>query len=131
AAAEELQRRGASPREVVDAAAAGIVALYRTHHRLLRSVLLAGNAVMYERAADMTRNLSTMLADGLAADLSVQRRKAVERDLDFAVRAVVALLQQEVLYAPISPSRFTSSDGDLTARFTNMLLTACQPAGDG
>src|SRR5574337_1333600 len=48
ATVEELRRRGATPEEVVDVAASNVVALYRTHHRLLRSVLLAGNPVMYE-----------------------------------------------------------------------------------
>lgn len=126
AVAEDLRRRGATPREVLEVTVTSIVTLYRTHHRLLRSVLLAGNTVMYERAAEMTRTLSATLVDSLVADLPTQRRATVERDLDFAFRTVVALLQQEILYSPVSPSRFTSSDGELTARLTDLLLTACQ-----
>ena len=52
AAAEDSRSRDATPREVLEAAVTSVIALYRANHRLLRSVLLAGNAVMYERTSE-------------------------------------------------------------------------------
>lgn len=123
-AAEELHAGGASPDELLEWAASGLVTLYRANRRLLRSVLLAGNVVMYERASELTRTLSTTLAERLAADVPARRRAPLERDLDFALRTVVALLQQDLLYEQVAPSRFIYPDGDLDARLAAVLTEA-------
>jgi hypothetical protein len=74
-------------------------------------------------------SVSTLLADNLAAELPARRRATLERDLDFALRTAVAVLQQELLYAPVSPSRSTYADDDLTVRLTALLRAAYQRSG--
>jgi AcrR family transcriptional regulator len=124
AATETMHGRGASPREVLQTAAAGVIDLYSNNRRLLRSVLLADNAVMYQGAAELTRSLSLALADVLIADIPETKREIAEQELDFALRSVVALLQQDLLYQPATPSRFTYSDEDLCGRLTKILVDA-------
>ncbi|BCY11753.1 TetR/AcrR family transcriptional regulator [Actinoplanes sp. L3-i22] len=96
-----------------------LVDLYRANRHLLRSVLLADNPVMYSRAADLTRAVSEALARRVHPVPD-----AVERDLDFAVRAALALVQQELLFGDQPPARFPVGAGELTTRVTALILAA-------
>lgn len=92
-----------------------LVQLYRTHRNLLRSVLLADNPLMYERAADLTRTISAALA---------ARVPAPPEHVDFGVRAALAVLQQDLLYSPGEPARFSLDHDALVEAITGLVLDA-------
>ncbi|MFD6856292.1 TetR/AcrR family transcriptional regulator [Rhodococcus sp. NPDC060086] len=110
----------------VSTAVSELVELYDTHHHMLRSVLLADNTVMYEQAAELARAISESLAARLLSSIEDEVRDTAERDLDFAVRAALALLQQSALFADLPPTRFTTDADELSQRITNMVLAAAQ-----
>lgn len=125
AALASSERDGWSAERFVTTGVRELTAHYRVHRHLLRSVLLAGNPVMYERSAELTRTISESLARRLLP------AGADPRELDFAVRTGLALLQQDLLFGDRSPSRFTVGADEMTARLTTAILAACDPPVSG
>lgn len=116
------ERAELSPREFLAFAAGELVRVYRDNHRLLRSVLLADNATMYARARDLGCALFSVIVK------RVSPPPERERDLDFAVRTALALLQQRLLFGSQAPTRFDYDDDELITRITRLLVDACGPA---
>lgn len=104
-----------------------LFALYRDNHRLLRSVLLADSPAMYARAAELGVALSAAIADRLSAHIAPDRIPDAERDLDFAVRTVMAVAQQKLLFGDNAPARFGYPDEELVGRMARVLIDATAP----
>ncbi|MEU4227773.1 TetR/AcrR family transcriptional regulator [Nonomuraea sp. NPDC026600] len=115
------------PKEFLAYVVGELVTVYRDNHRLLRSVLLSDNSVMYGRAAEIWRALSAAIAGRLAAHIPADRMAQAERDLDFAVRTLLGLAQQELLFGTQSPARFDYPDTEFRARLTRILVDTCAP----
>ncbi|MGW0038853.1 TetR/AcrR family transcriptional regulator [Gordonia sp. NPDC003376] len=105
--------------------------LYRSNHRLLRSVLLSDNPTVYRRAAELTTLISRRLAtplhrstgpDGATAHLDED--DAAARDLDFAVRTALAILQQELIFGPDQPTRFHYGPDEVARRAADVVVSA-------
>lgn len=120
-------RADAPPAEFLAYAVGEFVALFRDHHRLLRSVLMADSPVMYARAAELGVALSTAIAVRLAPRVRPDRLAAFERDIDFAVRTVQALAQQHLIYGPQQPTRFAYPVEEAQIRLTRILQDAADP----
>lgn len=119
------ERAELPPREFLAFAAGELVRVYRDNHRLLRSVLLADNATMYARVHDLGCAILSVITQ------RVSPPPERERDLDFAVRTALALLQQRLLFGAQAPTRFDYDDDELTERITRLLADACGPAVAG
>lgn len=117
AALDNAASRDAHLPDLIGAIVTEVVQLYTRHHHLLRSVLLTDNATMYERAAELTRTVSTAIAARIPREPGPAAAEA-ERDVDFGVRTVLAVVQQHVLFGASSPARFTTDLDELAERLT-------------
>lgn len=118
---EESDAVSSSPEDLFAIYASELVALYRKDNHLLRSVILADSEVMYGRAAQLVSTISSALADRLEPAFTADA-SAAARGIDFGVRAVMAVMQQEVVFDDRTPGRFDLSDQELTTRLTGLLL---------
>jgi AcrR family transcriptional regulator len=104
-----------------------LVTLYRDNRQLLRSVLLADNAVMYTHAAGLATSLSIAIAGRMASCVAEERLSHAERDLDFAIRTALALVQQELVFGAQRVTRFDYSAEEMLERIIQILLGALEP----
>ncbi|MCF8609918.1 TetR/AcrR family transcriptional regulator [Gordonia sp. HY285] len=128
-ASSDDDRRDAE--EVVKDVVTALVHVYRTNENLLRSVLLADNPLMYDRAAELTRSVSRRLTARIDGRVPVVERDALARDVDFAVRAGLGVLQQDLLYGDHEPSRFALDTDELIDRVATLLVAVCAPIMSG
>ena len=127
AAVDHPRRATLPPEEFLGWAARDLVATYHTHRQLLRSALLADSDVLYARAAELGAAVSAALAQGLARHVDEADARAAERSLDFAVRAAMALVQQDLLFRPQRPTRFSYPVKELVERIAQLLSSAIAP----
>ncbi|WLP91842.1 TetR/AcrR family transcriptional regulator [Gordonia sp. NB41Y] len=105
--------------------------LYRTNHRLLRSMLLSDNPTVYRRASELTKQISRRLATALHHSIGVDgtaahpdEDDAAARDLDFAVRTALAILQQDLIFGPDQPTRFEYGPDEIAHRVADGVVAA-------
>lgn len=117
---------------VEDAVAAlvdGAVAFAKANAHVFRAVLVSSDAETSERAAAFIRAGSERIARALAPRLALPQPRA-NRDIDFAWRSVVAVLQQTWALGGADPGRFPLSEAQLSTRLTRQFLAAIgQPTG--
>ncbi|MDG3010143.1 TetR/AcrR family transcriptional regulator [Rhodococcus sp. D2-41] len=114
------------PDRLLDFFARELVTAFRDNQHLLRSVVLADAAVMYERAADLIASVSLAVADRLRPAMTVDDAVG-ERCVDFAIRAAVAVLQQHIIFQDRIPGRFQTTDDELAERLTDLLVAMTAP----
>ncbi|WP_433192890.1 TetR/AcrR family transcriptional regulator [Nocardia sp. CA-107356] len=112
------------PEEFVSYVAGELIALFRDNHRLLRSVLLSNNSQMYTHATELGRSVATAIGGQLSPRIPEHQRADAERDLDFAVRTALALMQQSLIFDDQTPTRFDYSEAELRDRITRILFDA-------
>ncbi|MEO6317360.1 MAG: TetR/AcrR family transcriptional regulator [Acidimicrobiales bacterium] len=126
--AEDASDQGAVE-EAVTTLVDGLLAFAHAHAHVFRAVLVAGDDETNQRAAAFIRAGSERVARWLTPQLDVPRSTA-ERDIDFAWRATVAVVQQEWALDGVDPSRFPLSSAELSARLAQQFLAAIgHPSG--
>jgi AcrR family transcriptional regulator len=101
----------------------------RQRHRahLLRTALVLGDRDVEARVAHLMRHGSQRLAELLRPRLRDRPAAACDRDVDFAFRAAMALLQQRLLFPTTEPGRYRLTDRELTRRISDLFLAAVEP----
>ena len=121
---------GATPHleTIVRGVIAQVVGRQQAAPPLLRTVLLVNDRDVERRVAHLMEHGSERLAallrshlGGVSADVREQRR------VDFAVRAVFAVLQQQLLFPTTDPGRFRFTDKELTRRLGDLFLALVRP----
>lgn len=127
AAIEDPDRKSLPFEEFLVYVAREMVMLYRDNRRLLRSVLLADNHVMYAHAAELATSLSIAIAGRMAPCVTEEQRPRAERDLDFAIRTALALVQQELVFGAQRSTRFDYSAEEVLERIIQLLMGTLEP----
>lgn len=109
--------------EVVAALVERAVDFADTHAHVFRAVLVAADGETNERAAAFIRAGSERLAHVLSAQLA-DVSAAPERDIDFAWRTTVAVLQQRWMLWGAEPSRFPLDRSELAQRLARSFVAA-------
>ena len=109
--------------QIVEAIVARAVDFADANAHIFRAVLVAGDGETNERAAAFIRAGSERIGRLLAPRLTAVSA-APERDVDFAWRATVAVLQQRWMLWGAEPSRFPLDDDELAQRLTASFLAA-------
>ena len=113
---------GADLETVVRAVVTSIVRRLLPRAHLLRAALLVNDRDVETRVAELMRHGS----EGLAALLRPRLRHLQPRDrdraVDFASRAVLAVVQQRLLFPTAEPGRYRLSDSELTRRLGALFL---------
>jgi len=91
--------------------------------RLLRAALLVADPDLETRAAELMRRGSDRLAALLRQRLRHLPQRERDRTVDFAMRAVLAVVQQRLLFPTAEPGRYRLSDAELTRRLGRLFLT--------
>lgn len=99
-----------------------VVAFTDEHAHVFRAVLAAADEETNERAAAFIRAGSERIARALAPRLRGDR-ESLERDIDFAWRSTVAVLQQRWVLWGAEPSRFPLKRDELVDRLTRTFLS--------
>jgi len=89
---------------------------------LLRTALLVNDRDVERRVAHLMEHGSERLAALLWPRLRGVSPAAGDRLVDFAFRAVVAVLQQRLIFPTTEPGRFRLSDKELTSRLGDLFL---------
>lgn len=110
-------------RDFVTALIAGSADHAEAERHILRAVLAANDNETSERAACFIRASSERLATILVPRLPRPCARA-ERDIDFAWRSVVAVLQQRWALSNTGLGRFPLSKDELVRRLTDQFLAA-------
>lgn len=105
------------------------VSFYRKNRNLLAAVLLIGDREVYERAATGIQHISTQFTEAVKATTSGVDHSGIEARVDLGVRAMFALLQQRLLFHPVSLSS-TGDDTDATfsSELARLLQLSCAAA---
>lgn len=98
---------------------------------LLRAALLINDREVYQRAAELSRHASERMAALLAPHLTWLDPGERDRAVDFAMRAVTAVLQQRLVFGEIEPARFRPGEQELAERLANLFLGALQKPSGG
>jgi len=109
---------------VVRSIIARIVAHQRTRTQLIRTVLIIGDRDVELRAAHLMRHASLQLATLLRPRLPHLAPAGRDRAVDFALRAVMAVLQQRLVFPTTEPGRYRLSDKELVRRLGDLFLAA-------
>ncbi len=107
---------------VVRGVVAGIVAHLVPRAHLLRAVLLADDADVEARAAELMRRGSAALAELIAPRLRHIPVRERDRLVDFALRTVMALLHQRFIFPRHEPGRYALSHREFTRRLGDVFL---------
>ena len=121
---------GASLETIAREVMARTIADRRQRLPLLRATLLINDPEVYERAAQIMRHASELMAKLLDPRLDWLPEKERARSVDFAMRAVVSVMQQKLVFGAIEPARFRLSDKELASRLADQFvatLTSSQP----
>jgi AcrR family transcriptional regulator len=126
AALDDGELAGAPLESVVAAIVEGAVEFAHEHAHVFRAVLAAGDEETNERAAAFIRGGSERLARLLGPRIPSDPANAA-RDVDFAWRATVAVLQQSWMLHGAEPARFPLAPAALAQRLTSQFLAAVDP----
>ena len=108
---------------------AGVVAHLLPRAHLLRAVLLADDPDVEARAAELMRRGSAALAALVAPRLAHVPARERDRLVDFALRAVMALVHQRLIFCHHEPGRFALSEREFTRRLGDLFLAIVVHAG--
>jgi len=111
-----------SAEEASLAIARGLVAHYTRHRNLLRAVLLLDDQEVNERAAALIRHAATRIQAIVALNGKADS-EAYRRRLDLGTKAAYALLQQRLIFHPISTGRFASNDKEFAGDLAYLIRT--------
>jgi AcrR family transcriptional regulator len=106
----------------------GVVVRQRRREHLLRAALVLGDRDVEERVAHLMRHGSERLATLLRPHLGHLPAAERDRRVDFAFRAVMAVLQQRLVFPTTEPGRYRLTDKELTARLIDLFLATVGPA---
>lgn len=99
-----------------------LVAYYSTHKNLARASHILGEAAIYERVASMIQQVSRRLAKVISRPADVDPA-AFDRRIDLAAQSIYALMQQRMMYYPISSGRYaTTSDEGLAREMATAIM---------
>jgi AcrR family transcriptional regulator len=114
---------GAEPAEIVRGFVKTQVSFYAERGQLIHALMQRASSHMdhRERAARMLRASSEGLTSALSA-ATARSGRAWERQVDFAVRQLFAVLDQRVEFGSIAPTRFRLSTKALIAAATKSML---------
>jgi AcrR family transcriptional regulator len=115
---------GASLETIVRQVMPRILADRRPRLPLLRAALLVNDREVYERAAQIMRHVSERMETLLHPRLDWIAAPERERAIDFALRAVVSVMQQRLVFGDIEPARFTLNETELSDRLADLFLGA-------
>ncbi len=113
---------GADLETVVRGVVARIVGHLLPRAHLLRAALLVNDRDIEARVAELMRRGSERLAALLRPRLGHLRPGDRDRVVDFAIRAVLAVVQQRLLFPHTEPGRFRLSNAELTRRLGGLFL---------
>jgi AcrR family transcriptional regulator len=116
--------RGRDLAAIVHGILAGVVARQRPREHLLRAALILGDHDVEARVAHLMRHGSERLATLLRPHLRHLASAERDQQVDFAFRAVMAVLQQRLLFPTTEPGRYRLTDKSLTARLIALFLAA-------
>ncbi|MDI4231262.1 TetR/AcrR family transcriptional regulator [Bradyrhizobium sp. Arg237L] len=102
---------------------------YSRRQHMLRSTLLLDDQEIYEGAGALIALVSTRVSAILRQKLPKRRIMSEER-VDLAVRSVVALLQQRLIFRPASVGRFAPSDDCQIASEITIVFRSILQIGD-
>lgn len=108
-----------SLQQVVETVLTDFLAFARRHQHVYRAAILSADALIYERVVGQIRLASQLCFSWLQAHPLVPA-DALEQRVDFAVRALVATLQQTWVMGTRTPSRFELSDAELVRQLGRM-----------
>lgn len=117
---EPARWQGAGLDEIAATVVARTVNYRRNNDRLLRALLLVNDREMHERAAAIIRHGSERLAVLLRPRLTWLAAAERDRAVDFAWRAVMAVLQQRLVYGAAEPARYRLAQTELIRRLTHL-----------
>jgi AcrR family transcriptional regulator len=121
--------RGADLETVVRGVIAGVVVHLLPRAHLLRAVLLADDPDVEARAAELMRRGSEAVAELLGPRLGGVAPRERDRLVDFALRAVMALVHQRLIFSRHEPGRFALSERELTRRLGDLFLAIVTNGG--
>jgi len=113
---------GADLDAIVRGVVARVVARQRPRAHLLRTVLVVGDRDVERRVAHLMRDGSERLAALLGPHLDRVPPAARDRQVDFAFRSVMAVLQQRLIFPTTEPGRYALTDKQLTRRLGDLFL---------
>lgn len=113
---------GADLESVVRGVVARIVGHLLPRAHLLRAALLVNDRDVEARVAELMRRGSERLAALLRPRLRHLEHRERDRAVDFASRAVLAVVQQRLLFSETEPGRYRLSDAELTRRLGGLFL---------
>lgn len=114
---------GTDADEIVRRVLEGMMATRRRRQNLLRAVMLLNDAEVYERAAQIIRHASEQFVRLLAPRVPHLAGSEVARRIDFAVRVVMATVQQREIFGGVEPARFKLSDREFESRLAKLFTS--------
>lgn len=119
--------RDADLETIVRGVIAHVVGRQQARAPLLRTVLLVNDRDVERRVAHLMEHGSERLAALLRPHLRGVSADVRDRRVDFAFRAVLAVLQQQLLFPTTEPGRFRFTDKELTRRLGDLFLALVRP----
>ena len=119
--------RDADLETIVRGVIAQVVGRQQARAPLLRTVLLVNDRDVERRVAHLMAHGSERLAALLRLHLRGVSAHVRDRRVDFAVRAVFAVLQQQLLFPTTTPGRFRFTDKELTRNLGDLFLALVRP----
>jgi len=113
---------GADLETVVRGVVSRIVGHLLPRAHLLRAALLVNDRDVEARVAELMRQGSERLAALLRPRLRHLEPRERDRVVDFASRAVLAVVQQRLLFPTVEPGRYRLSEAELTRRLGSLFL---------
>lgn len=126
--AQEVAEASVGTEDMLRACARHIHSSYAENTWLMRSALLSGNPVIYERIAQLMQRCSEQVA-GLVRRRVANADASLDVEMDFALRAAFALLQQSLLFDGAMPRAFARSEAELPEHIAALLIAAARKAG--
>jgi AcrR family transcriptional regulator len=118
--------RGKSLDAIVHQCLAPMIAGWWRNVPLIRAAVMVNDREINERAAQMLRHTSACLAALLGPHLGWVEPAERERTVDFAFRAVMAVMHQRLVFGDIEPVRFHLSEREMNARLVELFRAVLQ-----
>ena len=112
--------RGKTLDAIVHQCLAPMIAGWWRNVPLIRAALMVNDREINERAAQMLRHASARLAALLGPHLDWIEAREREGTVDFAFRAVMAVMHQRLVFGDIEPVRFHLSEKEMNKRLVEL-----------
>ncbi|MBU0992799.1 MAG: TetR/AcrR family transcriptional regulator [Proteobacteria bacterium] len=127
---KEMERESLSLQSLIKRSIAYYLAFARKHQHIFRAAILSNDALIYNRVVNQICFASELIYKTAVTYKELQQPD-LEKKIDFALRVVVATLQQTWVMNTIAPTRFNLHDDELANELAEM---AChyitRPSGD-